>query len=637
MILKYISKALVAALLLIGLTPVSASAVLPTGRYCSNDKAETIPVNWNHGSPMGVAGWVPPMTSVDVNQKCDSKFMYFNVNFSMNIGTPSQILPNGNPDETGNDWGKTGMIIEAPDNSGTVQSPGNSDGSHGYYFDSEGANTGPASTSLPSGCAEFRTLNPRKLQVKVDVGCIPELEEFRTDETPFKFSFWYQWAFPGCDNRCGDGYQLDEMGSSRPSRVELSPRPITIATIDGNLAVGQLLSIVPGTWTTDDPAFTPSYSWLSCQSATIADATLSVLANCRSVGTGSTYTVANADSGRYITAKVDSPAYKYGVMPYYTKSTGKIVNAPISTSAPVIVGDPEVATVLRLSNGVWSGAAPITYTTTWYRCTTRPVIPSEISSFCKSISGASGSNYTVSELDEGSYVQATVSASNPDGSALALASGALRILARPKVITAPTISGIPALGELINLLSGVWKNTTTQSFTNVWYRCSSKPANAEGLDAKCTKVSSDSSGYRITREDLGFFIVGAVSAANEDGKVTRIASTSFVAAESVAPLASSPALLTGTAKKGASLKTSAGIWNSKTKIVNTYSWYRCSKSILTWSTALPAGCKAIAGQKKATYRLSTSDVGKYVLALVVAKNDVGASKVYTATSKKIGK
>ena len=634
---KSVSKALVAALVLIGLSPLSASAVLPTGRYCTNDKAETIPVIWNHGSPMGVAGWAPPMTSVDVNQKCDSKFMYFNLSFSMNIGTPSQAQPNGDPDETGTDWTKTGMIIEAPDSSGAVQSPGNSDGSHGYYFDSEGVNTGPGSLNLPAGCAEYRTVNPRKLQVKVDVGCIPELEEFRTEETPFKFSFWFQWAFPSCDNRCGDGYQLDEMRSSRPSRVELSPRPLTIATIDGNLAVGQQLSISPGTWTTDDPTFAPSYSWLSCQSATIADASLSVLANCRSVGSGSTYIVSNSDSGRYITAKVDAPTYKYGVMPYYTKSTGKIINAPVSTSAPTIVGDPEVGTVLRLTNGAWSGTAPISYSNSWYRCSTRPVIQSEISSFCKSISGASGANYTVSELDEGNYVQATISASNSDGTSLALASGAVRILARPKVITAPTISGIPALGELINLLSGVWKNTTTQSLTNIWYRCSSKPSNAEGLDAKCTKVSSDSSGYRITREDLGFFIVGAVSAVNEDGKVTRIASTSFVAAESVAPVTSSPALLTGAAKKGATLRTSAGIWNSKTKIANSYSWYRCSKSIPSWSTALPAGCKSIVGQKKATYKLSSGDVGKYLLAVVVAKNDGGSSRVYTATSKKIAK
>lgn len=86
-------------------------------------------------------------------------------------------------------------------------------------------------------------------------------------------------------------------------------------------------------------------------------------------------------------------------------------------------------------------------------------------------------------------------------------------------------------------------------------------------------------------------------------------------------------VLSGAAKKGKTLTAGGGKWvGSPASISLSYKWFRCSSAT--------RGCKAISGAKKATYKLVSSDVKKFIKVTISAKNSAGTSSTSLVTSAK---
>ncbi len=92
-------------------------------------------------------------------------------------------------------------------------------------------------------------------------------------------------------------------------------------------------------------------------------------------------------------------------------------------------------------------------------------------------------------------------------------------------------------------------------------------------------------------------------------------------------------------KVGATLTATNGAWNGTPTITYTYKWFRCSVASTKAATAAPtssAKCATISGATRSTYKLTRTDVGKFVRVLVTAKNAAGSAlSLSKTTSKKV--
>jgi hypothetical protein len=90
---------------------------------------------------------------------------------------------------------------------------------------------------------------------------------------------------------------------------------------------------------------------------------------------------------------------------------------------------------------------------------------------------------------------------------------------------------------------------------------------------------------------------------------------------------------------GKTLTVSKGTWTGTAPVTYTYKWYRCSVKGLSAIKTAPASaneCVAIAGKTTASYKLTKSDVGKYVRVSVTATNSVGKTVTTTkSTASKV--
>jgi hypothetical protein len=83
--------------------------------------------------------------------------------------------------------------------------------------------------------------------------------------------------------------------------------------------------------------------------------------------------------------------------------------APVNTVPPAISGTPQQSQTLTVSNGTWTGTAPITFRYQWLRCNSS-------GNGCSDIGGATERTYLVRAADVNRTIRARVTATNSDGS-----------------------------------------------------------------------------------------------------------------------------------------------------------------------------------------------------------------------------
>ena len=161
--------------------------------------------------------------------------------------------------------------------------------------------------------------------------------------------------------------------------------------------------------------------------------------------------------------------------------------------------------------------------------------------------------------------------------------------------------------------------------------------------SKITVDFSDVVGWTDSEEFVSvimfpdFDVAGAGDAFYVDNLAFNGATTPAIAAPKVKPSVRAAASLSGTvAKVGRTVTARTGLWNGSAAITYTYKWYRCAVSATkaATSSSTPAKCVVISGATKSTYKYAKADIGKYVRALVSAKNSAGTAYSMTKTTKK---
>ncbi|MFE9560199.1 hypothetical protein ACFYM0_03740 [Streptomyces sp. NPDC006487] len=130
--------------------------------------------------------------------------------------------------------------------------------------------------------------------------------------------------------------------------------------------------------------------------------------------------------------------------------------APIrSTAAPTVTGTAVVGGTVKATTGSWSPAAD-SHTYRWY-------------ADGKSISGATGSSYTLPSTLQGKQLTVVVTARKAGHPEVKVTSTAVLVKgAAPKATKAPSITGTAKVGSLLTANRGTWTPTPT-SYTYKWY------------------------------------------------------------------------------------------------------------------------------------------------------------------------
>ncbi|HET7417928.1 MAG TPA: Vps62-related protein [Solirubrobacterales bacterium] len=81
---------------------------------------------------------------------------------------------------------------------------------------------------------------------------------------------------------------------------------------------------------------------------------------------------------------------------------------------PKVEGTPRIGRMLTVTKGTWGGTQPTSYSYQWYRCPSSN--PAKFGS-CQAISGATGSNYLLTQADQGQNLVAQVTANRIGGAA----------------------------------------------------------------------------------------------------------------------------------------------------------------------------------------------------------------------------
>ena len=120
------------------------------------------------------------------------------------------------------------------------------------------------------------------------------------------------------------------------------------------------------------------------------------------------------------------------------ENTYKVAN----TTAPSIEGTAEDGATLTANPGVWSGATPIAYAYQWQSCNSD-------GGACEDIEGATGSSYTISSADLETTLRVMSRPPIPAAAEATSAASAEVEPGPPVELEAPSVEGIPAVGQTL--------------------------------------------------------------------------------------------------------------------------------------------------------------------------------------------
>lgn len=377
------------------------------------------------------------------------------------------------------------------------------------------------------------------------------------------------------------------------------PNNIFAPTISGTLAVGQVLSVAPGAWTPSPASY--NYQWWSCSSQALATCSLI------SGATSSTYTLNANDGGNYFYAQVTALSAGGGTTAN-SAITGRVLTQPAVLVAPAITGSVLVGTTLSLSSGTWSRAISPVYSYQWQKCTTTDVAT------CVNIPNATSTGFVVTSAEVGFFLRGGVSiAANAFNLAASTFSGLTsQISSEPITLTAPTISGLVAVDEVLTADRGLVAAFPVPTYAQQWQACTTTDITT------CVPIDGATAlTYTVKEGDVGKYFRIMVTASNNLGvkgspsALTAVAIKTSLPANTVAPV------IFGAPIDRQTLTLASGTWSGVPTPTTAAQWQVCTDAAGT-------NCTDISGATTATLKIAFADLGKYFRAKVTATNRIGA-------------
>lgn len=437
-----------------------------------------------------------------------------------------------------------------------------------------------------------------------------------------------RWMFPTSAVLVAGAAAVAAMLSAgAEARSAAVPSNAVPPSISGVAVEGETLTANEGSWT-GTPPISFAYAWLRCDAAG---------ASCVAIGGAAdpTYAVASGDIGSTLRVRVTA-SNPEGSLPAESAQTDVVtaVSAPVNVSEPVISGSAFEGSTLSTTAGTWTGTS-ISYTYQWVRCGANGGLPD--GSDCPTISGATGSGYTLVAADIGSELRVQVTATNAAGTATAASNPSALVQQSPtsgppRSQVEPSISGTLTLARVLFASTGTWAGAAPLSFAYQWVRCGADGGLADG--SNCTTISgATSSSYTLTSDDVGQRMRIRITASNSLGTQTAAsnASDTVTATSSTTPAPQAPSnsvlpTIFGATTVGATLTTGVGLWTGTTPLLYAYQWVRCGAD---GGQSTGASCPAISGATGTQYTLAPTDIGQRLRVQVTARNSFGTT---TATS-----
>ncbi|MBJ7355045.1 MAG: thrombospondin type 3 repeat-containing protein [Thermoleophilaceae bacterium] len=418
-----------------------------------------------------------------------------------------------------------------------------------------------------------------------------------------------------------------------------------VPTVSGTLNVGQVVSSTTGSWTVlhDPLGYTVSYQWQRCNDATTA--------SCSNIATAtaSTYTLVAADYGKRVRVNVTATNADDSAL-QSSAISAQISQTPVNNTLPSVSGTAKVGQSLSAGQGAWT-PVDAALTNVWLRCTTTSV------GSCSTISGETGSTYTLVAADDGKYIRLQVTATTAAGTAVATSNQSAQVFTDsdndgvingsdacpaeagtkpngclPSDIQAngvPTLSGNLTVGDTISSTGGSWLVLHDQlgyTLGYQWERCDTTSP------ASCATISgATGSNYVLTATDVGKHVRSVVTATNADDSAAQPSAISAaVQAAGAAPVNNTPPTVGGTTEVGQTL-TAVGDSNDWTPNSSTlsYEWNRCTDNVSE------ATCETIASATASSFVLTSAEADKYIRVRVTAAANAQTSFIVSAASAKV--
>jgi hypothetical protein len=491
-------------------------------------------------------------------------------------------------------------------------------------------------TEVPNGCALIRDSSGNTVTSKT----LALVSEYRG-----KHILAVETATAASANKVGANSGRSVTATTGP--IEMKAVFDSNPTFTGNVHVGQTL-VAANSSAIGYPNPDLSYNWYSCDTPVVAG-TATIPANC-SAAAGSVgnedFTITGDSAGKYIAlfAFAENSA---GVTTASSAGSTAVTTGLTMTAAPILSGGDAVGseTVLTADPGTWTSnpsTTPSSFSYAWYICSSAHVnAPLTLPSGCAEIANETSATLVQKSSMAGKWVLAKVSVSvrsnlSGAGNSVKFTNTSDRIRDRPVFgAGSPTISGAAHVGEELTAIETTFSGYDTPTSGMQWWSCTSAvSAGSVDVSSNC-EIVPGATGSTITIEPTmaGKRLVVVQTIRNDIGSASKSSASTLAATSS--PSISDEPLITGSTTFSATpptLTVSNGSWqgfpNPNSTGTFTYAWFRCSGEVANPGGSAPSGCSAINGATGKTYKLTSTDVAKYLVARVtvlVAANKTGSA------------
>jgi hypothetical protein len=175
------------------------------------------------------------------------------------------------------------------------------------------------------------------------------------------------------------------------------------------------------------------------------------------------------------------------------------------------------------NRGTWTND-PTDYDYAWLRCERN-------GASCAAIGGAHSVTYALTAADVGQTLRFRVEAKNKSGSSTATSvpTAVIAASAKPPVNTsAPTISGVAAVGQVLTMSPGKWNNSPTR-YQYQWLRCDRNGGACIAITGAFGRT------WRVLPASIGHTIRGRITASNPGGSAQASSAPTRVIGGAPAP------------------------------------------------------------------------------------------------------